>query len=199
VASRSADATTSPKECQTSLAGPAHGVRDVEHIDALQRRQVHDLESVRRHELPRPARRLAARIRLAGKRGLMAFVGQRAGPGLQRYLIDVHPRRAGGCRLIGIRIDDEMLVATFPHAGLTSGRSEIDVAVRPARRWSTRGRALSEYRARREHDCRQGQRISAHRRKDTVDLAAGASPIPEAAPMMTAVRPDTLFMAIRRV
>jgi hypothetical protein len=41
------------------------------------------------------------------------------------------PGRRG---LIRIRVDDEMLVAALPDAGLTLWRAQVDMAVRPARR-----------------------------------------------------------------
>src|SRR5215510_15079222 len=89
-------------------------VGNIEDVDALELRQLEDLEPVRRHELTRSARRLAARVRFAREREALAIVGELSCPWLQRNLIDVHARGLRGVGLVRLRVDDEVFVSPLP-------------------------------------------------------------------------------------
>ena len=91
--------------------------------------ELDDLQAVGRHELARPARRLAARVRLAGQGELVAVVGERARPRLQRHRVDVDARGLRGGGLVGLRVDHQVLVAPLPHAGFARRRPEVHAAV----------------------------------------------------------------------
>ena len=111
---------------------------DVPDVDALDLRQLEDLEPVRRDELPRPARRLAAGVRLGPQRLAMARVHQRPGPVLERNGVDVNRRVHVRFRLVAFRVDRQSAVAD-PDAVVARERSENHAAIGPARR-RARGR-----------------------------------------------------------
>ena len=81
---------------------------DIEDVDPIQFRKIDELDTVRRDELSRPARDLAARMRFIALKRRFPRLVQRPGPWLKRHIFDfdvVRQVRVGIRRVHTLRID----------------------------------------------------------------------------------------------
>ena len=101
----------------------------------LRLRQVHELHTVGREELPRPRRRFAARVRL--ERISTAIAVQRPGPGLEGNIAEFRSIRELFQRFcVRVIPEDETLVDSAegkPQAELSRSGAHVDSSIRPSR------------------------------------------------------------------